>query len=130
MQKTPPRLLDGEGRGLPMALKEIIMVRARGRARAASGTQACRDAAARPAHPPFLVSPSPPCVSAVGGPVLDEAAGWALAAALAARTRPRPGPRRRPGCGGRSFERLPRRESGDRAAAGAPVCGLPRRLRR
>src|SRR3954449_3773752 len=86
MQKTPPRLLDGAGRGLPMALKEIIMVCARGRARAASGTQACRDAAARPAHPPFLVSPSPPCVSAGGGPVLDEAAGWALAGALAART--------------------------------------------
>src|SRR3954471_10385465 len=86
MQKTPPRLLDGEGRGLPMALKEIIMVRARGRARAASGMQACRDAAARPAHPPFLVSPSPPCASAGGGPVLDEAAGWALAGALATRT--------------------------------------------
>src|SRR3954467_10999379 len=86
MQKTPPRLLGGEGRGLPMALKEIIMVRARGRARAASGTQACRDAAARPAHPPFLVSPSPTCASAVGGPVLDAAAGWALAVELAART--------------------------------------------
>src|SRR3954471_9460774 len=86
MQKTPPRLLGGEGRGLPMALKEIIMVRARGRARAASGTQACRDAAARPAHPPFLVSPSPGCVSAVGGPGREEAGGWAWAGARAART--------------------------------------------
>src|SRR3954449_11340866 len=86
MQKTPPRLLGGEERGLPLTLKEIIMVRARGRARAASGTQACRDAAARPAHPPFLVSPSLTCARVGGGRVLDEAGAWALAAELAART--------------------------------------------
>src|SRR3954447_10723403 len=40
----------------------------------------------RPPPPPFFVPPPPPGVSAVGGPVLDAAAGWALAGALAART--------------------------------------------
>src|SRR3954469_24955637 len=75
-------------------LTEIIIVRARGRATAARARQAGRDAAARPAPPPYLVPPSATGASGAGGSVLEQAAGWSLeevagwslAAALAART--------------------------------------------
>src|SRR3954463_10387899 len=69
-----------------MPLKEIIIVRARGRATAARARQAGRDAAARPAPPLFLVSPASTGASAAGGSGREEAGGWSLAAALAART--------------------------------------------
>src|SRR4051812_42215331 len=88
MQKTPPRLL-GRGRGeiFCRLLKELIIVRARGRATAVRARQACPGAVARPAPPLFLVSPAATGASAAGGgPVLEGNAGWPLAAALAART--------------------------------------------
>src|SRR3954465_14463841 len=97
MQKAPPRLRGGgrrprpacvaaKGRGRPDATEEIIIVCARGRATAVRARQAGRDAAARPAPPPFLVSPSPTGASAAGGPVLEGNAGGSWAAGLAART--------------------------------------------
>src|SRR3954471_15226085 len=69
-----------------MPLKEIIIVRARGRATAVRARQACPGVVARPAPPLFLVSPAATGASAGGGPVLEGNAGWSRAAALAART--------------------------------------------